>query len=81
MLGHSKGAVDAAAALSLFPELDETVAALVSLQGPHGGSAIAHDLVHTNIQKSITLGAIEKLQIVFDHREQQLQLRANAVLV
>jgi len=61
LLGHSKGAVDAAAALSIFPELADSVAALVSLQGPHGGSAIAHDLVHTNIQKSITLGAIEKL--------------------
>ena len=61
LLGHSKGAVDAGAALSIFPELKDSVAALVSLQGPHGGSAIAHDLVHTNIQKSITLGAIEKL--------------------
>lgn len=61
LLGHSKGAVDAAAGLSIFPELAESVCALVSLQGPHGGSAIAHDLVHTNIQKSITLGAFEKL--------------------
>lgn len=32
ILGHSKGAVDAAAALSLFPELVNPVAALVSVQ-------------------------------------------------
>ena len=32
LLGHSKGAVDAAAALSLFPELGDFVAGLVSLQ-------------------------------------------------
>ena len=53
LLGHSKGAVDAAAALSLFPELHEFVAGVVSLQAPHGGSAIAHDLSNTNLQKTV----------------------------
>ena len=61
LLGHSKGAVDSAAALSLFPELIEFVGGLVSLQGPHGGSAIAHDLSNTNVQKTVVLGALEKL--------------------
>ena len=61
LLGHSKGAVDGAAALSLFPELCEKVAGLVSLQGPHSGSAIAHDLANTSLQKSIALGALERL--------------------
>ena len=61
LLGHSKGAVDAAAALSLFPELIDFVAGVVSLQGPHGGSAIAHDLSNTQVQKSVVLGALEKL--------------------
>ena len=61
LLGHSKGAVDAAAALSLFPELCDFVAGLVSLQGPHGGSAIAHDLSNTHVQKTVVLGALEKL--------------------
>ena len=61
LLGHSKGAVDCAAALSLFPELCDVVAGLVSLQGPHGGSAIAHDLGNTNVQKTVLLGALEKL--------------------
>jgi len=61
LLGHSKGAVDAAASLSLFPELTDFVAGLVSMQGPHGGSAVAHDLSNTNVQKTVVLGAIEKL--------------------
>eukprot|EP00308_Calcidiscus_leptoporus_P024380 CAMPEP_0119374074 /NCGR_PEP_ID=MMETSP1334-20130426/28824_1 /TAXON_ID=127549 /ORGANISM="Calcidiscus leptoporus, Strain RCC1130" /LENGTH=602 /DNA_ID=CAMNT_0007392025 /DNA_START=72 /DNA_END=1880 /DNA_ORIENTATION=- len=62
ILGHSKGAVDAAAALSLFPELCDSVAALVSLQGPHGGSAIAHDLSHTQVQRNLALSyVLEKL--------------------
>jgi hypothetical protein len=53
LLGHSKGAVDSAAALSLFPELCSVVAGLVSLQGPHAGSAIAHDLSNTQLQKTV----------------------------
>jgi hypothetical protein len=61
LLGHSKGAVDCAAALSLFPELCDIVAGFVSVQGPHGGSAIAHDLSNTNVQKTVLLGALEKL--------------------
>jgi triacylglycerol lipase len=61
LLGHSKGAVDAAAALSLFPELIDSVAGLVSLQGPHGGSAIAHDLSNTHVQRDFILGALERL--------------------
>jgi len=61
LLGHSKGAVDSAAALSLFPELCSVVAGLVSLQGPHAGSAIAHDLSNTQLQKTVVLGALEKL--------------------
>jgi len=58
ILGHSKGAVDAAAALSLFPELVDPVAALVSVQGPHGGSALAHDLANTTVQRSVALNMI-----------------------
>lgn len=61
LLGHSKGAVDAAAAVSLYPELVDFVGGLVSLQGPHGGSAIAHDLANTELQKSVVLGALERL--------------------
>jgi hypothetical protein len=42
-------------------QVREAVACLVSLQGPHSGSAIAHDLAHTSLQKSIALGALERL--------------------
>mmetsp|Transcript_25171 Transcript_25171/g.69230 ORF Transcript_25171/g.69230 Transcript_25171/m.69230 type:complete len:444 (-) Transcript_25171:1493-2824(-) len=58
ILGHSKGAVDAAAAISLFPELIDPVAALVSIQGPHGGSALAHDLANTTVQRSVALNML-----------------------
>ncbi|EOD22566.1 hypothetical protein EMIHUDRAFT_116661 [Emiliania huxleyi CCMP1516] len=63
LLGHSKGAVDAAAALSLFPELRGRVAALVSVQGPHGGSAIAHDLANTQV-KYLSGGELQRVALV-----------------
>ena len=47
LYGHSKGAVDALAALSLYPELESRVAAFVSAQGPHGASWVAEDLSQT----------------------------------
>lgn len=61
LFGHSKAAVDIAAALSIYPELVQTVAAMVSLQGPHGGAAIVNDLVKTSFQKSLALGVLERL--------------------
>ena len=45
--GHSKGAVDAIAALSMYPELCDHVGAFVSAQGPHGASWVAEDLSNT----------------------------------
>ncbi|CAK8559996.1 unnamed protein product [Lathyrus sativus] len=46
LLGHSKGGVDAAAALSLYwPELKDKVAGLVLAQSPYGGTPIASDLL------------------------------------
>ncbi|KAM7261267.1 hypothetical protein ACFE04_026742 [Oxalis oulophora] len=46
ILGHSKGGIDAAAALSLYwPELKDKVAGLVLAQSPYGGSPIASDLL------------------------------------
>jgi len=58
VLAHSKGAVDFAAALVLYPELRPHIAAHVSLQGPHGGSVMANDLLHTNAQRSVALTAL-----------------------
>nr|XP_043612936.1 uncharacterized protein LOC122584919 isoform X2 [Erigeron canadensis] len=46
LLGHSKGGVDAAAALSMYwPELRDKVAGLALAQSPYGGSPIASDIL------------------------------------
>ena len=45
-MGHSKGGVDAAAALSMYwPELRDKVAGLALAQSPYGGSPIASDIM------------------------------------
>ncbi|KAF5762301.1 putative alpha/Beta hydrolase [Helianthus annuus] len=46
LLGHSKGGIDAAAALSMYwPELRDKVAGLALAQSPYGGSPIASDIL------------------------------------
>nr|DAD35618.1 TPA_asm: hypothetical protein HUJ06_006258 [Nelumbo nucifera] len=46
LLGHSKGGVDAAAALSLYwSDLEDKVAGLALVQSPYGGSPIASDIL------------------------------------
>lgn len=46
LLGHSKGGVDAAAALSIYwPDLKDKVAGLALVQCPYGGSPIASDIL------------------------------------
>eukprot|EP01018_Ginkgo_biloba_P007752 Gb_05020 [translate_table: standard] len=46
LLGHSKGGVDAAAALAMhWPELKDKVAGLALVQSPYGGSPIASDIL------------------------------------
>lgn len=46
LLGHSKGGVDAAAALSIYwPDLRDKVAGLALAQSPYGGSPIASDIM------------------------------------
>eukprot|EP00252_Welwitschia_mirabilis_P025268 TRINITY_DN7817_c0_g2_i1.p1 TRINITY_DN7817_c0_g2~~TRINITY_DN7817_c0_g2_i1.p1 ORF type:complete len:424 (+),score=99.51 TRINITY_DN7817_c0_g2_i1:521-1792(+) len=46
LLGHSKGGVDAAAALALYwPDLKEKVSGLALVQSPYGGSPIASDVL------------------------------------
>lgn len=46
LLGHSKGGVDTAAALSLYwSDLKDKVAGLALAQSPYGGSPIASDLL------------------------------------
>ncbi|WCJ22964.1 alpha/beta-Hydrolases superfamily protein [Euphorbia peplus] len=46
LLGHSKGGIDAAAAVSLYwPELKDKVVGLALAQSPYGGSPIASDIL------------------------------------
>ncbi len=49
MIGHSKGAVDAMAALSLYPEIRHRVRSMISMQGAYGGSIIASDLLDSKV--------------------------------
>jgi len=44
-IGHSKGSVDTATALAMYPDLRAQTELFISLQGPIGGSAFAHDLM------------------------------------
>lgn len=46
LLGHSKGGVDAAAALSMYwSDLKDKVAGLVLVQSPYGGTPVASDIL------------------------------------
>ena len=46
LLGHSKGGVDLAAALSLYwPQLKDKVAGLVVAQSPYGENPVASDIL------------------------------------
>lgn len=46
LLGHSKGGVDAAAALSIYwTDLKEKVGGLVLVQSPYGGTPLASDVL------------------------------------
>jgi pimeloyl-ACP methyl ester carboxylesterase len=47
LVGHSKGAVESVSTLAMYPELRQHVRAVVAIQGPYGGSPIAHDMTDT----------------------------------
>ncbi|GAB4844305.1 hypothetical protein Ancab_037668 [Ancistrocladus abbreviatus] len=63
VLGHSKGGVDAAAALSMYwPDLKDKVIGLVLAQSPYGGSPIASDILrkgqlgdYVNVRKLVEI--------------------------
>ncbi|MDJ0849883.1 MAG: lipase [Myxococcota bacterium] len=46
VLGHSKGGVDAAAALALYPGIRHRVRSFVAIQSPYAGSPVATDLAN-----------------------------------
>ena len=51
LIGHSKGGLDAAAAVALYPELQRIVGGLVFVQSPYGGSPIAADMLVDEVIK------------------------------
>lgn len=62
LVGHSKGAADAAAALALYEsELSGIVRGLVASQCPYGGSPIASDLLAFPALEELTARALELL--------------------
>lgn len=75
LLGHSKGGVDSAAALSIYwPELKDKVAGLALAQSPYGGSPIASDIMregqigdYFNVRKlmEILICKVIKVHILF----------------
>ncbi|NBD11683.1 MULTISPECIES: alpha/beta fold hydrolase [Corallococcus] len=61
LMGHSKGGLDSAAALAMYPELKDHVRALVTIQSPYGGSPMAQDLLDNPLVRYGVGGAIEAL--------------------
>mmetsp|Transcript_56110 Transcript_56110/g.76535 ORF Transcript_56110/g.76535 Transcript_56110/m.76535 type:complete len:227 (-) Transcript_56110:89-769(-) len=45
VIGHSKGGLDAAAAVAVYPQLRQLVEGIVFVQSPYGGSPIASDML------------------------------------
>jgi triacylglycerol lipase len=61
IIGHSKGAVDAYAAIVLYPEIKKVVKAFVSVQGPIAGTAFPNDIVNHEPSRQFLGAIIEKL--------------------
>jgi pimeloyl-ACP methyl ester carboxylesterase len=61
LIGHSKGGVDAGAALQLYPELRSKVQAFVSLQAPFGGTPIASDIGENENLRRLMSGFIAQM--------------------
>lgn len=58
ILAHSKGGVDTAAALALYPELRARVRAFIAVQAPYAGSPVASDLANCPAMGSFTTGML-----------------------
>jgi triacylglycerol lipase len=61
ILGHSKGGVDAAAALALYPEIRSRVRSFVAIQTPYAGSPVANDLANCEMVGAVAAFAIHVL--------------------
>jgi len=82
IIAHSKGLLDTLLALSLFPELLKTVHALVSLQAPFGGAAIADDIASRSDESSellekllsrVSLGLNSVRDMTYEERRKALR--------
>ncbi|GLT51594.1 hypothetical protein SLA2020_249940 [Shorea laevis] len=64
LLGHSKGGVDSAAALSIYwSELKDKVAGLALAQSPYGGSPIASDILRGHISNHLHVPKLMEILI------------------
>jgi pimeloyl-ACP methyl ester carboxylesterase len=61
LIGHSKGGLDSAAALAMYPEIQDKVRALVTIQSPYGGSPIADDLLENPGLKAVLSAGVKAL--------------------
>jgi hypothetical protein len=59
ILGHSKGGVDAAAALTLYPEIRPRVRSFVAIQAPYAGSPVANDLANCEMAGAVAALAVK----------------------
>jgi len=74
LIGHSKGGLDIAAALSIYEEdLKDIVRAFVAVQSPYGGSPIAEDLLSTQFLRT---GVHIALETAFGEKRKSEAIRA-----
>ena len=61
LIGHSKGGLDSAAALALYPELKDKTRALITIQSPYGGSPMADDIIENPVLKQLGTSIVKDI--------------------
>ncbi|HSI03198.1 MAG TPA: hypothetical protein VLC93_01910, partial [Myxococcota bacterium] len=61
LIGHSKGGLDSAAAIAMYPEVAAVTHALITMQSPYAGSPVAQDIADDPLQKNVTMFLLEGL--------------------
>lgn len=61
LMGHSKGALDAATAFVKYPDIVPKISAFIAFQAPWGGSAIANDILSAHHRRAVSSAFIEKV--------------------
>lgn len=83
LLGHSKGGIDTAAALSMYwPDLKDKVAGLILAQSPYGGSPIASDILragqlgdYVNVRKLMEILICKVIKVIFVRSLKHFEIR------